>query len=119
MKHNPWNRKIQLINIFFSERKYADDTDKSSGQKFRGKNGYVPRADRYSNLLDTAYSDIVEKRKSAPLNLEQSKKGEKKQDNVMKAQNQPAPVTSKTPTVSLKLIYDTLALLQIIIKSHL
>ena len=32
----------------------------------------------------------------------------------MKAQNQPAPVTSKTPTVSLKLIYDTLALLQII-----
>ena len=43
----------------------------------------------------------------------------------MKAQNQPAPVTSKTPTVSLKLIYDTLALLQIIglqnvsIRSHL
>ena len=31
----------------------------------KGKNGYVPRNERYNNLLDTAYADIVEKRKSA------------------------------------------------------
>ena len=72
----------------------------SSAQKFRGKNGYVPRADRYNNLLDTAYADIVEKRKSCPQNFDHIKRGEKKQDNLNQPINQTAPVTSKTPTVS-------------------
>ena len=87
----------------FVDKKFADINDKPLGQKFRGKNGYVPRADRYNNLLDTAYADIVEKRRSAPQNLETIKKVEKKQDNLNQPQNISAPVTSKTPTVSLKL----------------
>ena len=56
--------------IYFPiDKKFADFNDKPFGQKFRGKDGYVARADRYNNLLDTAYADIVEKRKSAPQNL--------------------------------------------------
>ena len=87
----------------FADKKLADFNDKPLGQKFRGKNGYVPRADRYNNLLDTAYADIVEKRRSAPQHLDATKKVEKKHDNLNEPQNITAPVTSKTPTVSLKL----------------
>lgn len=82
------------------EKKSFEITEKPSAQKFRGKNGYVPRADRYNNLLDTAYADIVQKRKSGPQNFDHIKRSEKKQDNLNQPINQTAPVTSKTPTVS-------------------
>ena len=72
------------------------------GQKFKGKNGYVPRGERYNNLLDTAYADIVEKRKRTPLSprLSHIRKGERKGERLISTPDQMASDGNKTPAVS-------------------
>ena len=78
-------------------------TPRTVGQKAKGKTGYVPRGERYNNLLDTAYADIVEKRKAAPISSEiisNNRKGQRKQDQINQPQANVAPESNKTPAVS-------------------
>ena len=94
---------MMVIMFIVADGKFGEVNAKTSGQKARGKNGYVPRGERYNNLLDTAYENIVDKRKTATSTSEVNainKKGQRKIETTVQPQNQPAPDTIKTPTVS-------------------
>ena len=69
---------------------------------FKDKNGYVPRNERYNNLLDTAYADIVEKRKAATTaGIKDGKKRDDGMSQNMRLASDPATHDAiKTPTVS-------------------
>ena len=98
----------QIYSLYFIEAKLVDGSSKTLGQKLRSKNEYVPRNERYNNLLDTAYADIVEKRKNVPTSSEMNnvnKKGEKKPEKITQLQTQTTPDTNKTPTVSINVLF--------------
>ena len=91
---------VKLITI---DGRIGDSNVKVPGQKFKGKNGYVPRGERYNNLLDTAYADIVEKRKVAPATsgMINNRKTERKHDTMTPGTDPTGPdASSKTPAVS-------------------
>ena len=99
-----WKEHFYLI----VGEKQVNGTPRTVGQKPKGKTGYVPRGERYNNLLDTAYADIVEKRKAAPISSEiisNNRKGQRKQDQINQPQANVAIESNKTPAVSAEIVW--------------
>ena len=112
-KFNPWIM-IWKYHYFYhyyyiTGEKQVNGTPTTPGQKLKSKTGYVPRGERYNNLLDTAYADIVEKRKAAPISSEiisNNRKGQRKHDQINQPQANIAPESTKTPAVSKAILYS-------------
>ena len=100
---------IIVIIIYITGEKQVNGTPRTPGQKHKGKSAYVPRGERYNNLLDTAYADIVEKRKAAPISSEiisNNRKGQRKHDQINQPQANIATESNKTPAVSEAILYS-------------
>lgn len=107
--------QVELLIIFsfkyyvlfkITEAKFGELRGKDVVHKPRGKSGYVPRNERYNNLLDTAYADIIEKRKTAPMSTEMNNnRAQRKQETINQSQIQITAEDIKTPTVSCKIFH--------------